>query len=350
MVNTTYRINTDNINDVPDKVEEIISKQDRWWLHIPVKIGNDKVIMVKMLADSGADKACINSKWAHTHFKRFILKDKHPTTLGTPNGEVTPEYCLYFSFPTKFGTTLKQKFYLLPDLPAPILANMAMLRAFGYQFRNEVPPIFIHKSRPDEDLEMKELDERFKMNNCDIEQNWKHLHDLTFNNRNQINLIHDFDLFDNIACCDELLYENDNKYDDIDYKYGEEDIPIVNCIENNENKCDLTNDPYYNDDDKDDVPIMPNIMNNIHDFDNHHIKCLEDKLKQKIRNIENQQLENDEISNDNIQFIRMKNSIKATLDEMKAAAELNYNHKLELPDLTYIKKLEEWNPKLYAGL
>ena len=147
-VHTTHNINTSKLDKVTKQVKQIVSRHDRWWIDVPVKLSDSKTIWIKMLADSGADKACVNMEWANKYFKPFIIKDKHPVTIGTPNGLITPEYCLYFSFPTNNGITLKQKLLILPELPAPILADMNMLRAFGYKFNNEIPPIFKHTFEP----------------------------------------------------------------------------------------------------------------------------------------------------------------------------------------------------------
>ena len=79
----------------------IPAKTLRWIIKVPVLLDNNDKIWIEMLADSAANKPCANLNWANKYFKNYICIDNQPTTLTTPNGKVTPKYCIYFNFPTK---------------------------------------------------------------------------------------------------------------------------------------------------------------------------------------------------------------------------------------------------------
>ena len=96
----------------------------RWWLKVPVQINKRKKLWIRMLGDSAADHPCANLKWAVKHFRDQICKDKDPVIIHTGGGTVTPEYCIWLSFPTTKGFSYSSKFVLLNDLPAPILADL----------------------------------------------------------------------------------------------------------------------------------------------------------------------------------------------------------------------------------
>ena len=125
-----------------NKTQIIPSKQLRWWIKVPVQLYDKTRLWIKMLADSAADKPCANLHWAYKYFKKEICIDKFPVTLIIPNGQVKSKYCIYFTFPAVDGRIFKAKFVLLPDLPAPILADINMLVAFGYKFVDEIAPAF----------------------------------------------------------------------------------------------------------------------------------------------------------------------------------------------------------------
>ena len=227
-----------------NKTKIIIAKQVRWWINVPVKINSNKIIWIKMLADSAADKPCVNRDWALKHFKQFIQIDKHPTTLSTPNGFVTPKECLFLSFPANNGTIYRAKFVLLPQLPAPILADINMLDAFGYKFTDEIPPIFRHHApKIDKNIGLKEGDEKFKINSFDVQSNWRRLYNLV-NSRNMVNNIQKYKLVERMHCLEQIIMDgiNDNWYD-IDHSNDyEEYFHAIDKSHNFENiKFDLDN-------------------------------------------------------------------------------------------------------------
>ena len=68
------------------------------------------------------------------------------------------------TFPTNRGIIYKACFYLLDNLPVNILADINMLKAFGYKFEDEVPPVFRHPAEPDPNFNLKDIEELTKIN------------------------------------------------------------------------------------------------------------------------------------------------------------------------------------------
>ena len=138
--------------------QEIESKDRKWWITVPVRKLDDSIEYIRLLADPGANIGCINTKWAIERYKDYIVKNNKTHTIDTPNGKVHPEYAIYLKFPTKMGDYYRAKFVLLDDLPTPILADINMLEAFGYKFRDEIPPVFSHPAQFDLDLNIRSDD------------------------------------------------------------------------------------------------------------------------------------------------------------------------------------------------
>ena len=168
-------------------------------------------IWIKMLADSAADKPCMNLFWAYKHFKNYIVHDSKPTTLSTPNGETTPKYCVYLSFPGNDGVNYKAKFLLLKDLPAPILADINMLKIFGYHFKDEIPSLFRKKPNVDNEMKMLECEDKFKLNNVDSNKNWQNICKLANKDKPHVNLINKLTMNDKIKCLNESSCDIDDK-------------------------------------------------------------------------------------------------------------------------------------------
>ena len=102
-------------------------------------------------------------------FPESVTTNKGKRRFATPGGPIAPKFCLWLTFPTKLGRILRAKMYLLEHLPVNILADLNMLRAFGYKFKDGVPPIFTHDEEDELDDELPEDDEIFSNNN---ETNW----------------------------------------------------------------------------------------------------------------------------------------------------------------------------------
>ena len=87
-------------------------------------------------------------------FKGAIHHTTGRLELHTPGGIVKPTKCIWLSLPMYNGILLKAQVYLVPQLPVKLLADINMLKAFGYSFRDETPPIFRKPEEPDLDDEL----------------------------------------------------------------------------------------------------------------------------------------------------------------------------------------------------
>ena len=151
--------------------EIIPTTRDKWWITVPVRGDDGKVTYYKMLADAGANIPCVNSKWALKYFRKYICHNNTHSRILTAGGDVIrPKYLLWMTFPTNDGKILKAKFYLVDDLPVDILADINMLKAFGYRFKDEIPPRFAHNAEYASKLGLKEHDMMHKINKMDMAQ------------------------------------------------------------------------------------------------------------------------------------------------------------------------------------
>ena len=150
-----------------DPTEIIPTKHDKWFISVPVKLKDGNVIYMKMLADAGANIPCINTQYAMNNFKQFICHNNTQSRILTAGSNVLkPKYLVWMTFPTTKGPLLKARFYLVDNLPVDILADINMLRAFGYKFKDEIPPIFRHKPIYSDKLELKDTDELHKIHHA----------------------------------------------------------------------------------------------------------------------------------------------------------------------------------------
>ena len=151
-----------DIDDVYGDDDIIIVKNEptQWWLYVPVTYQNGTTVKTKLFADSGANAGCVNTSWAFEHFRDYIKQNTRTNKVYTPSGWLVPKYVLWMSFPTKRGTILKHRMYLMDKLPVDIIADISLLRAFGYQFKDETPPIFKHPEQKEIDLELDNQEQR----------------------------------------------------------------------------------------------------------------------------------------------------------------------------------------------
>ena len=159
-------IGSTQICEIENELEQIVTdentiiienKLQKWWINAYICDENDKVIKVKLFADSGANAGCVKTSWALKHFPNFIQRNNKSNKLNTPNGPITPKYVLWLTFPTKSGKILKARMYLVNELPVDILADINMLEHFGYVFRDETPEIFKNINVDDyDDMELLE--------------------------------------------------------------------------------------------------------------------------------------------------------------------------------------------------
>jgi len=160
----------DELEDVYYNKSKIIkSRNTQWYVHVPIRHEDGKTIKTWIFADPGANTPCVKTSWAIENFPNMIARNKIVRMMLTPGGPIKPKYSLWMTFPAKKNTVLKVKMNLVNDLPVDILADINMLEAFGYTFKDETPPIFQHCEKPEIELDLKEDDE-FVSNRTEV--NW----------------------------------------------------------------------------------------------------------------------------------------------------------------------------------
>ena len=145
----------DNIHNVYGK-EIIKDTNDQWIITVPIQNENGTVTNTRICADPGANSACVDTQWAMDNFGNMICRNKGRKKMDTPGGIISPKYCLWMTFPTNSGIQLMRKMYLVDNLPVKVLADINMLKAFGYKFRDETPPIFKHKPKDEPNYELRD--------------------------------------------------------------------------------------------------------------------------------------------------------------------------------------------------
>ena len=136
------------------EIEYVRKSNDKWHVHIPICYPNGKTVKTRVFADPGANSACVDWDWAFKHFRDGICNTTRNLVLHTPGGMVTPKLCIWMALPMYSGNILKAQLYLVKDLPVKLLADINMLKAFGYTFRDETPPIFRKPEEPDLELDL----------------------------------------------------------------------------------------------------------------------------------------------------------------------------------------------------
>ena len=111
-----------------------------------------------------------------------VLLNNRTNRVTTPSGYVVPKYALWMTFPTVRGTILKSRMYLMDKLPFDVLADINMLKAFGYQFKDETPPVFRHDEQRDIDFDLERQDEKESKELSSVTANWYNKH-----RRNKLN-------------------------------------------------------------------------------------------------------------------------------------------------------------------
>ena len=113
------------------------------------------------------------------------------------------------TFPSVTGQILKVRMYLIDDLPVDILADINMLKAFGYVFKDETPPFFRHPAEPDIDLELKDQDEMFKIHNTTEFEQYQ-INKRSFDNKPIVNLVENT-LHSKLFSGNKLLYVDEGR-------------------------------------------------------------------------------------------------------------------------------------------
>ena len=235
----------DEIEEIfDDEVVYVHSTTDQWYINVPIKYENGTVVKTPVFADPGANAACIDYDYAFEHFRDSICSNKIKLTMKTPGGIVRPKYCVWMSFPTVSGTILKGKFHLVKNLPVEILVDINILKAFGYKFDNETPPVFRHDEQDDIELELKNDYDILSNRSYNYNgYNWYKSRTLSKRNQLQINhaaLIPNKDkicIFDVLKGNDTVLHDSMNGND-----YN------INTIMNDSDARTELNDPYADQD------------------------------------------------------------------------------------------------------
>ena len=212
-INTVQLSQDDPLSKQINETRIIPLKRLRWWIDVPITLLNGTIQWIQMLADSAADTPCANLYWACQNYRAYVIIDKDPLTISTGAGKTINEYCLYFTFPKIKGIRYKCKFILLPNLPAPILADINILKVFGFKFKRVIPPVFRHLALPDADLKIKEGGTKFKMNKLDINTNMNNLNKLLNESNYKLNILH---MINTIYSLDKIIYEQTD--DNLDHK------------------------------------------------------------------------------------------------------------------------------------
>ena len=310
----------------------IRSKDSNWYVHVPIRYQNGETEKTWIFADSGANTPCVKTKWAMDNFPDMIAMNKIPRVMLTPGGPIKPKYSLWMIFPAKKNTVLKVKMNLVDDLPVDVLADITMLEAFGYTFRDETPPIFRHDEKPEIELDLKEDDE-FISNRS---ENWfEHVTQMKINQiTNGVSNIHD-----------------DDKISIVDTIYGENGNIIYDSYRANRNYLNtIVTDEQF--DEKKDNNINNNTLVELErEKNNERVKvdCSKHNITKIVDNLNGNSNENCKVWKKCL-FLTSKEAYLATNEEIAKAQEVFENKKLKFPDYSYLKSYEKKYGKQYAGL
>jgi len=351
----------DNVEDIYFKndVQVIRSKKQQWYLHVPIRYEDGKVIKTRVFADPGANKPCLDTDWAIKKFGSMIAKIQIANQVQVPGGYIKPKYCLWMTFPTKRGVLLKSQFLLVNNLPVKILLDINILRAFGYTFKEETPEIFRHSETDEIDLELPTYGEH--LTNRMVNHNWfacvtqqkinqTKSEKLIGNENNKVRL------YDKLYGCGELLYPRDNTFitsegeghqlnvvslDDIEHRGDDENINLkIDDTTPNGDPSTIMN-----------INMVPrndeNEIVNIDEIDEKELFKLEKDVKgvKKMVNKLNTQYHGIlQTSFYRVLTLLPNQRFLSDDAENKRAAAMHKNEVLKFPDYSYLKKF----PKLYG--
>ena len=197
-----------------DKNKDIIieSRLRKWHVTVPMAMEDGSIQQIRMFADPGANSACVRTEWAAKHFYSMIIRNSKYATLDTPGGKIHPKYQLQVAFPCKNGITLRAKMFLVDDLPVDILADINLLEAFGYHFKDEVPPIFRHEAKEDLDLELPEYGKEYRVKKSPppnwFQQYKQHKHEHCMSDPTTVHAIQKPSPYDHLQANDQTIYHH----------------------------------------------------------------------------------------------------------------------------------------------
>ena len=326
-----------DINDVLEPTNDpntfiIKSNRIKWWIDVPVKDGDGNIENVKMLADGGANHPCMNTEWAYKRFKDCIKRNKRNSLLMTANGLVKPKYVVWLTFPTRSGTLLKARFFLVDNLPIPVLADLNMLIAFGYRYKSGLPPIFKHRATHEDTLNLTPQEDMYRITNPI--HNW-----LTKFQRLKLQRMANKELYDKRMNMHIAHSVYAIKYN------GEEEEPTEYVLRNGEQQeCDIFD------------MEQPSITNShstqsntalvTEQTEETHAKTME-IINQAARN-GNKRILNHYLNG--VNYVTLQNSFLATEEEKTKAAGLGKQERLSFNNIDYIKELEKMFPHKFMYL
>ena len=154
---TVQLVLADDAYDVyfqPPPREVLVRDSDKqWYINLPVRYEDGTVKKTRFCADPGANSACVNTEWAVKHFPNMIVKCKLRKTMGTPGGAISPKYAIWMTFPSVTGIIYKRRMFLVDKLPVDGIADINLLIALGYGFKDETPPVFRHPAQQEIELD-----------------------------------------------------------------------------------------------------------------------------------------------------------------------------------------------------
>ena len=376
----------DDIEDVwYDEDGVIRQSNDQWYITVPVRYENGTTQRTKLFADPGANSACIDADWAMEYFPKSVAVNKDRKILATPGGHLKPKRYLTMLFPTKTGTLLQSKMYLVKDLPVKILADINMLRAFGYTFKDEIPPIFRHPAQDDLDLELKEQHEM--LHNSLIKNDWYQCNIIRkqsqrlFFGTDRVNYDEVHQLQDELRGGNKVLFNavketrplntlsNDqtqysvnsiceqepiygNVYADDDKYYSEDRVQDLNIYLVPEREkgeiLSVQNVPVSEmdkiDDNVNNIKHALDIVNGNTDVSTANIRLYENQVK-----LSNKVMDTAPVYHMCL-FLMSRRSFMATQEEIEQARAIHKNEKLEFPDYSYLKDYPTKYGHKYDGL
>ena len=376
----------DEIDDVYSKEYVIKDTNDQWRINVPIGYENGEVVKTELCADPGANSACVKTEWAIEHFPNMIMKNRGKKRMKTPGGTIAPKYCIWMVFPSYSGKILKRRMYLVDQLPVDVIADINMLRAFGYSFPNETPPVFRHEAKDDDMYNLREDNEtigNYNWFNSITNKKLSHTNYINHNNDTFIEIKNEMiNMYDEIQGNNVLLF-NSNEIN----KFEKEDVITNNWCETNSMFKDVYNDENikfdeYNIQDIKFKLIENDMMNHIMKIDNVKLEHEEYELDPDVENVNNMinyinysypshfefngKLQNK--TNMNIikvirkrrqqqcprfhqcLFLMSKSSFLATREERRKAAKLMNNFNLEFNDMSYLKDYPSKYGNIYNGL
>ena len=307
------------------------TKFRQWWITVPMH-RNGVLCDTKLLADPGASIPGVKTSRAIEDHRGSIERVHKGVICDTPNGQMRLNHFITLILQNKYGTIWSVRFWLIPTLPVDYLADINLLEAWGYEFKDGEPPAFRkpiieHKGNHHIDLQL-DKENLITVNEAELyaKQN---------SSNNQVNLL------EMLNVCKQ---SNDPEIAN--------DTHLINSITINNDTIKLTNnDTKINEDQQQYINYMK-CINNEEMVEQAYTSSLNiaaistaDSNDYKII------LPMDNYAYDPVsQQILMLEATKAEIDEANArASTLIGQREFEFNDVSYLKKYETKLPGLHEG-